>query len=50
MTKDRIKKLELKFVITIPKSLKIVYISPGDNKKEILKKYNPKDILVLEFV
>ena len=48
--KARIKKLENQFVVTIPKSLKIVYINPGDDKKRLLKKYNPKDILVIEFV
>ena len=50
MTKDRIKKLENKFVVTVPKSLKLVFINPGDDKEKILKNYNKKDILIIEFV
>lgn len=50
MIKKRLKKLENKLIVTVPKSLKIVYINPGENKKEILEKYpNKKDLLVIEF-
>ena len=49
--KKLLKQLDKKDTAKNLKSLKIVYINPGENKKEILKKYpNKKEILIVEFI
>lgn len=47
---NRLTKLEEKLKPFIPKSLKVVTINPGDDKEEILKHYNRKEILILEYL
>ena len=47
---SRLIKLEDRLRPFIPKSLKVITINPGDDKAEILKHYNRKDILVIEYL